>query len=137
MCGELTYFPFLTSLLWFNISIILILEQKLRVILVYRQKVQSILFLSLGDNTSTVQRLLTATPEQRPEPLIWPNNKVPANFALVLMVSLLPIVVTPVIRITASSPGPDKTSNAGTTASGRSAMCFSHLLIGDRRVDVN
>ncbi len=73
---------------------------------------------------STVQRLLTATPEQRSEPLIQPNNKVPANVALVLMVSLLPIAVTPVIRFTASSPGPDKTSNAGTTASGRSASVF-------------
>ncbi len=86
---------------------------------------------------TTVQRLLTATPEQRPEPLIRPNNKVPANFALVLMISLLPIAVTPVIRITASSPGPDKTSNAGTTASGRPAMCFSHLVMGDRPVEIN
>ncbi len=30
----------------------------------------------------TVQRLLTATPDQRPEPLIRPNNKVPAKVAL-------------------------------------------------------
>ena len=66
----------------------------------------------------TVQCLLTATPEKRPEPITRPNSKVPPNFAFVLMVSLLLTAVMPVIRITASSCGTDPRSKASITVSG-------------------